>query len=302
MQDRELIEYSIMEDWNYRSILNFKKSILFGLEIELETIHYQSIKDIVIHGINSTWEIKREGPTQYGIEVVSPPLKNENETWRLLLKLSEILQLLNPTFGYASFQVNLDNFMEKDKIVPFLHFFATYEDIIFRFSKGKDNHLRDNINAYASPIIPDLTTRLRGRKDKIVKYHFQNKKEYAINLKTNEYKKLMTNQIPFYYEEQLNTPISIIEFRTPNGTDNAVLWQNYINTFYFIMAYVNSDSFDSERFKNSWQSQRVYQIDSYEVLNMEKAIAFANLIFEEDIDKIYFLKQYIGDDYSKVKI
>lgn len=40
---------------------------------------------------------------------------------------------------------------------------------------------------------------------------------------------------------------------------------------------------------------------SSKVLHLDDAITFSNIIFKEDMDKIYFLKHYIGSDSKEVK-
>ncbi len=43
------------------------------------------------------------------------------------------------------------------------------------------------------------------------------------------------------------------------------------------------------------------QIDNYMNLNIEKAIFLSNLIFDEEIDKLYFLKELLKEPSSKVE-
>ena len=39
---------------------------------------------------------------------------------------------------------------------------------------------------------------------------------------------------------------------------------------------------------------RIYILEGYEKCNEEKAIKFADMIFPKQIDKAYFLHQYLG--------
>lgn len=222
----------------------------------------------------------------------------------MLLKLSKTLQCLNPTFDNASFQVNLDNHLSLEQLILFLKFFSTYEDVIYRFSRGTNFDLRQTIFDYALPITPTLKNIMLDEKDsKSIQYQFQNRKKYSVNFKTDKQYLINNIDIVNCLEQLPTVPVKIIEFRTPNGTVNPLLWQNYINIFYHILKYVGGNSFDVDRVEYNWlhTTHSTYMKD-YVKMNIGRAIEFANLIFQEDNDKIYFLKQYIGDDYSKVKV
>ena len=95
-------------------------------------------------------------------------------------------------------------------------------------------------------------------------------------------------------------PVNLIEFRTPNGTDDVWLWQNYINTFYNIIRTFEVGSIDYE--KIDYLYYRLFgtiSYDTYEDMHLDKAIEFANIIFNNDRDKLYFIKQYIGKQKDK---
>lgn len=290
MQKKELIEETIKTELKYRHLLHFDQKAVFGIEIEMEEIDYNNTERLIRNKVDHSWEIMEDRSLQYGgLEIASPILMNQKETWKLLLKLSKTLTYINPTFQNASFQVNLDVPFSENQLVPFLKFFSYYEDIIFYFSRGFDSHIRDSALEFALPITPELSRMVRNKKsDEMISSYF-NKKRYAIRLR--RLKNLSA------------IPTSIIEFRTPNGTVDSLLWQNYINTFYHLLQHINNASFDYERLEyNMFHTVHRDCIDDYKIFHIEKAIEFANLIFKEDIDQIYFLKQYIGTDYDKVKI
>lgn len=80
---------------------------------------------------------------------------------------------------------------------------------------------------------------------------------------------------------------------------------NYINTFTnMIMA---SKNVDTERLVSILDNMNyIMSYDSTAFINMDKALEFADLIFKDDIDKLYFYKQYLGlykyEDEQVVKI
>ena len=102
--------------------------------------------------------------------------------------------------------------------------------------------------------------------------------------------------IAFKNSQKNDTPIpDIIEYRIPNGCDDAWLWQNYINTFFHLQEII--PSLDLEYFNYD----SCYNNKPYAVLYLDDACLFANLIFNDDLDKIYFLRQYIGYDSEELK-
>ncbi len=300
MQEKELIEDVIKTELNYRHLLHFDQKSIFGIEIEMEEIDYNNTERLIKNKLDDSWEIMEDLSLLYGgLEIVSPPLTNRKETWNLLFKLSKTLKYINPTFQNASFQVNLDVPFQEDKLVPFLKFFSYYEDILFRLSRGFDFHIRNSALTYALPITPELVRMIRCNNSNEMICSCFDSKRYAIRLKMNQNHLMNRGEI---LHRKSTIPVSVIEFRTPNGTNDALLWQNYINTFYHILQYIASALFDYERLEyNLFHATYRSCINDYEILHIEKAIEFANLIFKEDIDKIYFLKQYIGIDYGKVK-
>ena len=145
-------------------------------------------------------------------EIATPVLNNEKNYWILLKKLAKMIKKLNPSFDNCSFQVNFDGSLLPTEAarVTFLKLYAYYEDIIYRFSKGEDACYRESLDTYASPIILSLKDTLYfGEDDKdLILERFSNQKRYGISFKTENK--------------------DLIEFRTPNGTYNPILWQNYI--------------------------------------------------------------------------
>lgn len=85
-----------------------------------------------------------------------------------------------------------------------------------------------------------------------------------------------------------------IEFRSPNGSADEIVCQNNINAL--IKLIINSKEIDEEflnyKLKDRASVEKIY---TYNEVYLKKALEFADLIFEDDIDKIYFLKQYIKD-------
>lgn len=255
--------------------------IPFGIEIEAEGIPYDNSKRVINHKVDDKWSIKTDRSLQDGgVEIVSPVLTNDIVVWKQLRKLSETLKFLSPTFDQSSFQVNLDAFnLSEEEIIDFLKLYSVYEKVIYGFSKGFDQHLRKDMS-YAEPISYEFYQQYH-KKPRFRCYHeFINNKRFSISLKTKT--------------RSIHDKIQVIEFRTPNGTDDAFLWQNYITCFSAMLKHITSRMFDPEKIDFLF-SKCFYRpsLDSLETVDEKKGIEFAELIFTNDMDKTCFYKQYL---------
>jgi hypothetical protein len=87
-----------------------------------------------------------------------------------------------------------------------------------------------------------------------------------------------------------------IEFRLANGTLNPIIWQNLINFYLAFITYAKRNNYDNDTIAKR-SSKRNYnsKLDTYNKLYYDEAIELCDLIFSKNIDKIYFLRQYIKD-------
>ena len=90
-----------------------------------------------------------------------------------------------------------------------------------------------------------------------------------------------------------NSARNTIEFRCPNGTIDEVIWQNNINFFARLMEAIANNKIDldylDKRFNNLVLNNN---IDSFNNIYIHDTLELADIIFDKDIDKLYFLKQY----------
>lgn len=254
----------------------------FGLEIELENVDLKQVNNLVNTQFGSNWKVKddRSLLKNQNAEIATPVLTNSLSTWEILKKLSELIIRLDPTFANCSFQINFDGSLLptiEDRI-NLLKLYAYYEDIICRFSKGEDQNYRESINIYASPIILILKDALQTLKNnkKLIIEEFTNRKDVGITFKKQKK--------------------DIIEYRTPNGTANLILWQNYITFFYYFIKLVRSKKYNLREIDEYIDSYSQIQIlQEYEKINEEKALTLSKKAFINQKDHIYFLQQYIGN-------
>lgn len=89
-----------------------------------------------------------------------------------------------------------------------------------------------------------------------------------------------------------------IEFRSPNATTNEVIWQNNINTFTKMLVSAKNKTIDEDflnyKLNNEYLSYRENEY-MYSEVNLKNALEFVDLTFNNNLDKVYFLRQYLKD-------
>ncbi len=262
----------------YRRKLDIPRKVIFGLELELDKVDPGEVYHLVRGRIGKDWIVKDDNSLtkDQSAEIVSPRLRNTEDTWELLFKLGELLNEINASYDKCSFQVNFDGSLlpSVEAKAKFLRLYAMYEDIIYRFSKSEDLSYRDSIEMYAAPIILAIKGMMPLGDNASVNI-FRNQKRYGIAFKDQDK--------------------DLIEFRTPNMSNNPVYFQNYINTFYYLIMAVSKGKYDDDEVRDYiGRFSKSYLLEGYEVERVEKAKAFCKRIFPKDMDKSNFMSQYIG--------
>jgi hypothetical protein len=261
----------------YRSKLTIPEKVNFGLELELDQVNHDEVFKLVRKNFDQSWIVKTDKSLTKGknAEIVSPVLQNKKQTWQLLHKMGELLTKLNPDYGKCSFQVNFDGSLlsSNDDKIRFLKLFAMYEDIIYRFSKGEDKEYRESLDMYASPIILALKGALQYDEDYSIDL-FSNNKRYGVVFKSEQ---------------------DLIEFRTPNMTNNPILMQNYITFFYHLLRFATSNKYQKKEIDSYIDNfYKIYLLEGYELEKKEKALKLSTMIFPYKQDQLYFMHQYLG--------
>lgn len=325
----------------YRDTLHLQDTATFGIEIEalnLDTYAFKKddklIKYIVdyleennikkVDYYTSPWIIKTE-PTfiyenEMGSEVVSPVLKDTKEDFEMLKNICYLLKEKGASTGYCTgghihFGAECFENINVHSLLNLLEMWTIFEDVIYRFSTGEYMTLRPAANYSATPIredVMDITSIFfredvmdttssfldfknlyKGSMDKLIWLFSTNCGGIKIENLKNE----------TFFDQNKKT----IEVRCPNGTLEHTIWQNNINFFYHFLKYALSDNFNEELMDelflrlNPVSDSVDKQIDNYMNLNIEKAIFLSNLIFDEEIDKLYFLKELLKEPSSKVE-
>ena len=263
---------------DFRSKLTLPHRVNFGLELELDKVDLSEVRELVSRNIGGDFFVKNDKSLTTGMnaEINTPVLRNSKATWELLKRMGELLKKISASYDRCSFQVNFDGSLlpSVEDRVKFLKIYAMYEDIVYRFSKGEYLSYRDSLEEYASPIILTLKGVLSINNDAVVEM-FSNQKRYGICFKTKD--------------------CDLIEFRTPNMTDNVCLWQNYVTFFYYLLNLVHSGKINMrevDEYINNYS--RIYILENYEKEKEEKALQLSKKLFCNSTDRINFMHQYLG--------
>ena len=283
----------------YLDSLGLDDKVTFGMEVEFEELLFDIAKEEVYKlPINKDWVVATElsvdpsrntthHSTLYGGEVASPVCMeqiDEITTWKELKlvcnKLKELGGFCNDLAGghiHIGAQIFEGN---KNYLANFLKLWIVYESVIYQMGYA-GNGPRSSIFNYAKKMRFLLRDMIWEFDDSVTYASLVekaigafDKKDYGINflnMKDDEWALGNT-----------------IEFRYPNGSLIPFIWQNNVNFITKLIKYAKSDDFDVDliNFRIVNDNLLSYSIDD--------ALELANLIFNSDREKLYFLYQYLG--------
>ena len=99
-------------------------------------------------------------------------------------------------------------------------------------------------------------------------------------------------------EPNNNTSKNTIEFRSPNATTNSIVWQNNINVFTKMLLVARNGKLDEDFLDYKLADEFVPFENAgymYSMVNLRKVLEFVDLVFDNNLDKVYFLRQYLKD-------
>lgn len=293
-----------------RNILNISNNITFGLEIEFENAKRNIIESELLKQYKTgIWPVVNDESLYNGGEINSPILTDTINTWTDLEEICTIVSknayVLDNTGGHIHIGMNILGNNPK-YWANFVKLWMAYENIIFRFLYGEYTTPRNNILNQARPISKDLIDKLES--GRITNYENKLNASYIIKLLDSgesfiERRKRsinftnISNIDPYKYD--YNQFMQTIEFRSPNGSFNPIIWQNNINLLIKLLLYAKSDNFDEETIINRIKLLKEDNIPSniykYSRIYNEQLLELCDLIFTNNLDKIYFIRQYYKD-------
>lgn len=305
-------EYNLDIDRNplyYLSIYNvwFKKT--FNTEGKVYNDYY----------LNNGWQLKSE--TGVSAEFSSPIFKDEKETYENIKKVYELLKEKEAWMNqFCGLHVNVGgNIFENNphNLFQFLKLYGVFEEVILSFSRLTNEKLRTAVNFNAKSIDYFLLYEMLDSKleNKIITNYqdFICTCTYANNLFPNEIKD-KSSSLSLAHLKLFSNEIegNRIEFRAPNGTLDPILVQNTINTLVKLTEHHKEDPL-ANKYIDEYKStiglmpkitNRYSNIEFHRFYSdcpLDKALALCDIIFDNNLDKINFLKQIYTNQEEKQK-
>ena len=288
----------------YRDKLFVSNKSSIGCEIEFENKDNSLLipKKYEDFEIVPGWVLREDGSLNNGGEIVSPIFYNNKASWRHFKELFNIFDDNIYIDDMCSAHVHIGTQILGSKPLTWNHFlklWQVYENVIYRFCYGEYLNGRTAVDKYCPPIAKKLHDYFKEMTYEYGKYYDEKKimptREYNFqdNFTETRYHAINFGNISDYESfAEYNT----IEFRLANGTLNPIIWQNLINFYISLLAYAKSNNFDKDTILKR-DNKRDYnsKLHTYNKLYYEEAIELCDLIFNKNIDKIYFLRQYMKD-------
>lgn len=241
------------------------------------------------------WCVKYDGSLVEGIEIATPILSDTLENWQ---ELEGIYNLLNK---YAKVGVNSSTHIhigaqilgnDVNAWLNLMLIWSTYENVIFRFLYGEYLTRRPKIMKYSKVISSELWFIYNFLKDK----DGLTVQEVIYYLKSDRHNALNFNNVNIYSCDKCLDK-NTIESRGQNGTNKVEVVQNYVNFLIKLFEYCKSSNFDYNKIykRHEYISNEHYTIEWYDEIFLEQALELCDMIFDNNLDKLYFLKQYLKE-------
>lgn len=277
----------------YRESLNLPRDLTFGVELEYEGLPKVIMKSIINKQLSS-WKITKDGSLEFGEEIISPVMTDDIKYWRQLeFVCTNLTKWKANTSKNAGGHVHIGAAILGEDIEAwrsFLKLYIAYENVLFRFAYGDKTNGRRKLAKYAPPIADRIYPQLStiNKADSIWDL-------YPIIGETSKYAAL--NFWNFDYNNPTDRQSkNTLEFRMPNATSNAVIWQNNINAFAKMLTSAKDKVIDEDFLDYKLRSE-YYPYAGYEYMynsvNLKNVLEFVDLVFDNNQDKSYFLRQYL---------
>ncbi len=264
-------------------------------------------------------------------EIVTPILNNTKKNWNNFYDIYEMLYDTGATLaGNTSNHIHIGTHLinTPEKLSLLLKTLVVFEPIIFKFGYGRGDKprsylkFRDEIHCVFSPMM--TPKRVRSFVDMLDNYNYK-----SPGIMMSGFKNFLRNDLKFrpvfnfnnfdfsklqYEIEQSANTDDHIEIRCFNGTLSPEIAQNNINLVTHIIQAVVEDKIDKEYVNAEYEKYKKKRynldkdfamfetkdgeqynrlLDGFGKVKMEKALKLADMIFDNELDKYYFIKQYL---------
>lgn len=322
-------KFSFRRKLNFSNDVSFGNEIEFNsIPLNEAVLLTELFNDV--HDLNDKYTVHQEETA--GAEIVTPILKNSEDNWKVFYDMYSMLYETGATIaGNTSSHIHVGSHKINTpaKLSLLLKTLVVFEPIFFKFGYGFNDRARaylryrDENHCIFSPMMSPKRVR-------VFVEHLDTYNLSSPSTMTGYFKDFLRTDLMFrpvfnfqsfdfnklQYEIDSDIPgDDHIEIRCFNGTLNPVIAQNNINLCGSLIDAVARDKIDEdyinceyekykkkrynfdykyakmESEKNGEQYNRL--LEGFSKVKLEKAIKLADMIFDNEIDKIYFLKQYL---------
>ena len=275
-----------------RDELGLSEDVTFGLELEFEYAMQKRIEDKLWDtGLFSEWITKIDTSLTDGAEINSPILKDEKKSWEQLQTVCDIVSPNAKIGSHSGGHIHIGAQTlgaNPESWINFAGLWAAYENIIFRFGYGNFLTFRETMDDYSKTISPSMRNDYE---------YLKGLSEVSLKdvIRTLDYGKYCAVNLNHVVNPDRLITSNTIEFRCPNGTLDATIWQNNVNLFTKLLRYATSKDFDEDTINRRWEQikDKFTYLRWYDEIYLSQALELCDLIFDNNLDKVYFLKQYL---------
>lgn len=288
-----------------KSSIDLNSNDTFGFEIEVEKLIKKRIENSLKSYIDTkNWKLKIDPTLDYGNEITTPILYDKKEIWQDIKNVCNLLRKDSIIWLNSAGHIHVGTQVlggKPNSWLNFIHLWSIYENVIYRFLYGEYLTARYSISTYAKPLalkFYNIYQRLNNSDYNIsdIIGSVDNPKGYAINFKNvKDFDKILDK----------NT----IECRVPNSSLNSIIWQNNTKFLVSFIKYCTIDINNDILEKRKQINGDIYDnLFFYEQIYLEQALELCDMIFDKNVDKIYFLRQYLKsfqighNDLEKAKV
>ena len=308
----------------YRDLLGINSDITFGIEIELE--HFKCTLEefynfqLLINEVvgNENWNTKNDvslynynevnGKIDFGREIASGVLMDKGKSWTEIKKVCDVVSSYGTIGDKCGAHIHVGAHILGDNTLywyRFLKLCTVYENVIFRFLYGEYLTHRSMMMEKTKPgalfydsklamIFQNLDSGLFNML-KILNcgddFFSKELKYYGISF----WHMLCDDNYLLYDDYNIYNKHCTVECRAANGTTDPIIWQNNINFFIKLLLYCKSDNFNDDILdRRKIESEGIFgDLWAYSKIYLEQSILLCDMIFDNNLDKLYFLRQYI---------
>lgn len=285
----------------YRDSLKLEEIVSFAPEIEYEDIE-KVVVDQYVEKYLKGWLSNQDNDLG---EINSYVLYDDKKVWTELKRICEYLkQIEAKTNKKAACHIHVGAHVLGEDLSTwrqYLKLYLCYEPVHFRFATGDKIAARYHVLSHAQSVRADIAFIL----NRLNKDRKNNIGAYRLLLPHGKNKAINFGNVAFH--DILNKNIkNTVENRIYNATIEEVIIQNNINTSTKMLLAPTKGLIDEEyldyKIEKMMQNDWISEIDhSYYKIRMQDALEFVDFIFDNNLDKVYFLRQYLKN-YQEVSI